>query len=471
MFTERSTPHCFDVSSIFSGTQFSDTRLAVNPSDISSVLNQLSFVSESQVDILGSSLNAATVWNAINRSFAFLGDCYSKNHKAVRGILGVEVATGAYWLFRTGVGVRYRNQPIEIARVETRESVQIEDISEWEHRLKTCDDLLPTLRGAITQKVTEYDTRLPDAQIDAINTLRDVLQRNSSDAIPYLTRTQFLEALLSSGLAVQLTSSAWRGALARERNFSIIERLAFNDGECLLCDTQSKVRLTLFIVRGSELGLGANATYISPRDMSQEDKVVCVAVRPAVCPDEVRECVEALYNLYAVLRTFPVSSVERPEHFSLSVPEPELPSIDFCVVRDFGDSLLRTHNGSQIFHPCVAVSRVSGKTCVAMRSKPTVVPLFWVQTLSDAWRICALCHFLPFDMFKERPRRTWNMCVGIFRSAGIPYPADFSGWKNTEALRGIYEAREAIVRGERDGYRCAVGTQEIFDLALKQPPT
>ncbi|GHU93166.1 hypothetical protein FACS1894208_02110 [Clostridia bacterium] len=256
--------------------------------------------------------------------------------------------------------------------------------------------------------------------------------------------TEFKEALKGSGLARGVAHSALVSILDKLTRYRGVsdEKLLFGDGG--VC-----------IVYGAS-SLDVCWCCFKDKDADTRGVTLCVT-------SPYRELYAEVQTLATVYESPLAPPEQRSEHYSLS--EVTLPVSDFHLLRVFGSGGSESFYAS--FSACVAVSKISGKFCLATHSHKGVVPLFWTATLADAWRICELTGLMPFA-FKEKWdwKHHASVCSGVYSTreafdAGTP---DFTSW-DTRWL----ETRKDLMRGLTTGAACVHGVQEIFDLALKQP--
>jgi len=422
-----------------------------SPSALSTLVEHLNYT-RSVVSLRGRSVSYTVsdmVYRALRTTYIPLG-VYTTD-KGVRVVLTVDRTDLSYVAFTISAGAA-----VDDGRFASRASTawglylkvisgafKVDSIEGWSRMysiLGAGATLLQSVAaGATTEKCDTYDFTLPTAEIAALK----VIVRALFDETPTVSTAELQIALKDCGLAKRMTAGAWRSIENQGRHTG--NDTVYNCTDGTFTVTQRYDRYV---------------TWIKFEDASGKTTVYAVAI-----PDDAHYLLKDIVGLYDGM-TQAIGPYEREEHYAHV--NCMLPVNEFLVVRRFKSGGCYTSYGGN-FSPVLLVSRISGKVVIGAQTGGDVVPVFITNSFRDALRIFEICGLLAFN-----PETEWlykkheSLCSGLFRTrlefeSGVP---DFGGF--TWTLRHI---RNYLRRGECDGYGCVNGTQEIFDLAVKHPPT
>jgi hypothetical protein len=472
MFSERcKLDICGGISDLVLDYKYGADTKTGRATGIDAVIEHLTF-NKGGISILGAELTrrqAEAVWRAIRSTHALLG-IYSTKLKtgSVTGFACVSTVTGKTRLLklrsrtRTGRGFSW-----VWLQNETCGVISVDDLSAWTRcysELGGDSAAIEIVRGVSTEKTKNLDTSMPDEQIAAIELIcgaMDAWERRERSAY---SSDSAIAALNNCGLARRLTTGAWIGMLARGRG--VDARCVAECADGARCYVASRGGAPFIVIRENVSNTDENVSFYTAESGD-------TVLRLVVGTNSLCGCLQDLRRLYANLAGKPQNPENHRAHWVLGESPPD--AQDFLRVRAFSEAT--TVHANISCTPCVVVSKVSGKACFALSTNRLiragirdiqiggrrVLPVFWARTLADAFRVCELCGFTPFNAkYEVSPH-------GIIFTQGICQAPDGTV-DFTMCNKPQRAVREAVMRGEADGFMCVDGIQELFDLCVKQPP-
>lgn len=395
------------------------------------------------VSVRGKSLKDWTsdkVYEAMRGTYALLG--VYKGTGNLRYFVGVDMTNLNLVSFKLSSGVvvddgkqKYSSHDIwgmglkAIGGTQDKELASLDGLTRMYSVIGGADTMLLACLGVDLPKCTEYDFTRPQTEVKALSTLLTVLSGYGPSTT---TVAELKEAFRECGLAVPLSAKAWE---------KLYENSYFHKTEYHCKDGK---------VKHYEIRYGYNSWF-----ELEDGSVYAFAFN-----DNILGKLQSIVSLY---ETDFDSIGFREEHYALV--NKMLPASEFLFVRDFMSG--GTYNRYGSASACLAISRISGKPCVAVRISGHIVPLFWTNSFANAVRILELSGYILFN-----PNQDWayksgaNITSGIFADerefdSGIP--------SFKYASEKMTCTREYIRRGEVDGYACPKGNPEVFALATKNP--
>ena len=414
------------------------------PTNLSSLLEHLNFTKQFSVSLRGKVLEdtvCAQVRRALCKTYVPLG--FYKSTTGARALIAQDVSNLKLVAFglSAGVGLDAGRRTKSDCSMWSAAAYAIggahfiDSLDKWTRIYSVIgagDAMVLALSGKSLVKCVDYDESVPTVEIEAFRVLRNALSGYNS-----VTTEQLKTALKTCGLARPVAAGVWEPTLKKVRDKYISKFYCVDGSFQIVADATTHV--SWWVISGYSV---------------DADCVYTLAIA-----DALEYVIKSIVDLYDSLD--PRASF-REDHYALV--NAMLPSAEFLGVREFqSGGSWSTYSSA----PYLAVSRITGKIVVASRVLDKVVPIFWANSFKEAIRIFELLGMTPFSHRQEWLRtKCSSITSDIFRdkdayAAGVP---DFAKYD-----RRLKATREAIRRGECNGYACPTGVRDIFDLAMKNP--
>ena len=410
---------------------------------LSNLVEHLNFTDRG-VSIRGKSLKDSTsrkVYDALMWTYPLLG--VYKGTGNTRYFVGIDMTTLNLISFKLSSGVvvddgkqKYTNSDIwHIARMSTggvqdKELESLEGLTRMYSLIGEADAMLRSCIGKDLPKCKEYDFTLPTAEIESLSVISRVLSGYGPSTT---TIAELKDAFKTCGLAQPISARAWENV--RRRTY---------------CNRQTDYHCSDGKVTHYETNYGYASWFIF-----SDGAGYTFAIN-----DSMNNRIQSLIGLYS---TDFSNNGFHEEHYALV--NAMLPASDFLIVRDFKSGGTYSRYGT--INVCLAVSRISGKVCVAGRVHDKVIPLFWTNSFANAVRVLELSGLVLFNHNQEWTYKSSdNLTSGIFADEN-----EFNSGKPSfkYASYRVKKTRDYIRRGETDEFACPAGNHEIYALVTKNP--
>ena len=444
-FTEKVSDNKSSISirSALKAAKEADSKLA-SPTMLSNLIEHISITGRG-ISVRGKAMKDATtnkVYTALKNTYALLG-AY-KGTGSTRYFIGLDMTTLNFVSFKLSSGVVVDDGRLRaayhdiwgmglraIGGTQDKELESLEGFTRVHSiiggadamvKAFVCKDELP--------KCKEYDFTRPLKEAEAMQTIVTVLSGRGPSTT---TVAELRDALKACGLAQPLTKKMWE-KIYKNTYFNGTADYHCSDGKVKMYDKRYEY-VSWFVFDDAT----AFAFALSDGILNKLQSIVTLYETDF---DSIAFC---------------------EEHYALV--NKVLPASEFVIVRDFRSGGTYHRYGST--SACIAVSRISGKPCVAVRIAGYVVPIFWTNTFADAVRICELCGYIVFNANQDWAYKNGdNITSNIFTNES-EYDNKTPSFKYYS--RQIKNTRDYIRRGEVDGFACPDGKPELFALAMKNP--
>jgi hypothetical protein len=412
------------------------------PTNISTLYDVLSFnrvgahVKNKRVPAVGA------LWNALERTFILIG-AYQKS-SLVKGMLAIDAVTGDLFvlLFGPGYGPGITAGFNADASIWTdlvraiREIVRVDDITEWRrHKILGDKRVVTALKAKYAQEVA-YDLSLPSTEIAALKTMLDVLDASKTTAYEG-SAADFKKVILASGTVKKV------------------------DQNVFVRDTKWDMKRTTYALSdGSFFTLLRHNTNGDMWISFEGNQHYRLAFKGGMSATSDIKDILALYDELVV-------DTSRVDHFSHGNRLLDLN--DFLVVSDYaftGVGTLVNRRYTRFTH-CLAVSKISGKICIAIKALNVIWPVFWTNTFKGAIRIAEILRLQPFVVATRGNRLNWVDVMPTFSddlAVGVPVFLNLNGTQcGARSARALLQEGNLILGG------CTKSDPRLFELALKHP--